>query len=180
MLHELPKKALRSLFGGNISTTQVLQTIASGMADCGVDVVIDPRINVPMADPKMKKIYLPSQVRSERALLVVSWYLDHESAHIIYTPDLRPTIDRWQKEGPVYDVCVAEGYDGVPMPLLKAVKGVLNISEDSRIEHLLSERLPVNGTSSTGQWLRVSKTLLRTCMKRPRRSKRIRGRTILP
>jgi hypothetical protein len=142
MLHELPKKALRSLFGGNISTTQVLQTIASGMADCGVDVVIDPRITVPMADPLMQKIYLPSQVRSERALLVVSWYLDHEAAHIMYTPDLRPTIERWEKEGPVYDVCVAEGYKGVPMPLLKAVKGVLNISEDSRIEHLLSERLP--------------------------------------
>lgn len=156
MLKELPKKALRNLFGGNISTTQVLQTVASGMADCGVDVLIDPRIKIPMADPLNKRIYLPSQVRTERALLVVSWYLDHESAHIIYTPDLRSVIELWQKEGPVYDVCVAAGYDGIPETLLKTVKGLLNITEDSRIEHLLSQRLPgckrhfLNGPTAAG------------------------------
>ena len=142
MLNEIPAKALRNLFGSKISITQVLQAIASGMADCGVDVLIDPRIKVPCADPKEKKIWLPASVKSERALLVVSWFLDHEASHIIYTPDLRPVLDRWQKEGPVFDVCKAEGFEGVPDALLGATKGLLNMVEDSRIEHLMSKRLP--------------------------------------
>ena len=66
----LSVKHLRDLFGGKIPTAQVLQGVATGMADCGVTVVIDPNTSFPYAVMDEKKIVLPSSVKSARALLI--------------------------------------------------------------------------------------------------------------
>ena len=142
MIGELGTKTLRDLFGGHISTTQVLQSIASGMADCGVDVVIDPKTDYPYAVVDKRCIYLPPTVKSEKALLVVNWFVDHEASHIIFTPSLKPTIARWQKYGPMLDVIKKHGYEKFPEPLLLAAKSLLNFVEDARIEHCMINKLP--------------------------------------
>lgn len=152
---DLSVKHLRDLFGGNIPVAQVLQSVASGMADCGVNVVIDPNTPMPYAIPEEKKIVLPAHVRSERALLVVSWHVDHEAGHIIYSPSYRPTIMSWLDDSKMLDVCKDRGYpaklidiDGtivksaLPDSILHAAKFFHNMCEDARIEQLMVSRWP--------------------------------------
>jgi len=152
---DLSVKHLRNLFGGNIPVAQVLQSVASGMADCGVEVVIDPNTQAPYAIPEQKKIVLPAHVRSEKALLIVSWHVDHEAGHIIYSPPYAPTLDKWLTKSKMLDVCIKQGYKKAPikfdrrtvhseMPesILNAAKFFHNLCEDSRIEHLMISRWP--------------------------------------
>lgn len=138
----LSVKHLRNLFGDKIPTAQVLQGVASGMADCGVKVLIDPSIKVPMADSANKRIMLPSSVKSARALLIVSWYVDHESGHIIYTPPLKIYFKKWLRDSKMKDICVKRGYGGLPDKILEAAKFFHNFCEDARIERLMIGRFP--------------------------------------
>lgn len=154
MLNEIPKKALRNLYGGHINVQQVLQAIASGMAECGVDVLIHPSITCPMADPDESRIFLPATVRTERALTVVSWYLDHEAGHIMFTPSYKPIVGwfddhgnlttpgKWAVNSKIRDVCLKHGYKEVPFSLIVAAKNLMNACEDTRMEKLVIKRLP--------------------------------------
>ena len=142
MISELGTKTLRDLFGGKISTTQVLQGVASGMSDCGVEVVVDPKCTYPYAVIEEKMIVLPPSVKSEKALLVVNWFIDHESGHLIYTPSIKPTLDAWTRHSEMSVVLKKLGYNGFPDSLLMAAKNLLNLVEDSRIEHLMVNRIP--------------------------------------
>jgi hypothetical protein len=138
----LSVKHLRNLFGGNIPTAQVLQSVASGMADCGVKVVIDPSTNFPYAVPAERRIVLPSRVKSSRALLIVSWYVDHEAGHIIHTPSLEPMLKKWINDSSMKELCVARGYKGVPDKLIDTAKFFHNCVEDVRIEKLMLRQFP--------------------------------------
>lgn len=152
---DLSVKHLRDLFGGNIPVAQVLQSVASGMADCGVNVVIDPNTQSPYAIPEEKKIVLPAHVRSEQALLIVSWHVDHEAGHIIHSPPYKPLCMGWMRKSKMLDVCVKQGYEAytidfdgtkvktaLPESILHAAKFFHNVCEDARIEHLMISRWP--------------------------------------
>jgi len=139
---ELSKRHLDGLFGGNIPTAQVLQGVAAGLADCGVTVIIDPRITVPKADTFNKRIMLPAHVIGEKALLIVSWHVDHESGHIIYTPPLEPMLRKWDTNSKMLTVCKKKGYNGLPSMFLEAAKLFWNFCEDPRVEHLMLQRFP--------------------------------------
>lgn len=139
---ELSKRHLDGLFGGNIPTAQVLQGVAAGLADCGVTVVIDPNTTVPKADTFNKRIILPAHVIGEKALLIVSWHVDHESGHIIYTPPLDSMLRKWETNSKILDVCKAKGYKTVPEMFIRAAKLFWNYCEDPRIEHLMLRRFP--------------------------------------
>lgn len=143
MTVELSKKHLRDLFGGNIPTAQVLQGIAAGLADCGVKVIIDPRIKCPQASPDEKKIYLPAHVKSEKALLIVSWHLDHETGHLIYSPNIKPLLEQWQKGCRTLEVIKDKGYPPeLPTEIVNAMTLFWNFIEDPRIEKLMLRRFP--------------------------------------
>jgi hypothetical protein len=152
---DLSVKHLRDLFGGNIPVAQVLQSVASGMADCGVNVVIDPNTQTPYAIPEEKKIVLPAHVRSEQALLIVSWHVDHEAGHIIHSAPYKPLCVAWMRKSKMLDVCIKQGYEAytinfdgtkvkteLPESILHAAKFFHNVCEDARIEHLMISRWP--------------------------------------
>jgi hypothetical protein len=141
-MDSLSTKQLRDLFGGKIPTSQVLRGVASGMAACGVDVIIDPRCTVPHADPVNKTIVLPAMVKSEKALLIVRWHVDHEAGHIIFSPDMRPILDKWKRKSKMKEVCVKHDFKGIPKQLLTSAQFFLNYCEDSRVEHLMIKRFP--------------------------------------
>jgi len=138
----LSVKHLRDLFGGKIPTAQVLQGVATGMADCGVTVVIDPNTAHPYAVMEEKKIVLPSSVKSARALLIVSWHIDHEAGHLIYTPSLIPMVTGWRNDSKMKDICDPRGYGGLPDKILETAKFFHNLLEDARVEQLMVGRFP--------------------------------------
>jgi hypothetical protein len=138
----LSVKHLRDLFGDKIPTAQVLQGVATGMADCGVTVVIDPNTPYPYAVMEEKKIVLPSSVKSARALLIVSWHVDHEAGHLIYTPSLQPMIRDFVNNSKMKELCEERGYGGLPDKILEAAKFFHNLLEDARIEQLMVRKFP--------------------------------------
>jgi len=155
---QLSPVQVRNLFGGNIPTAQVLQGVASGLAGVGIRVEISPAIKVPCADTKNKIIYLPSMIKSKKALLVVKMLTDHEGGHIIYTPeDMVEMIDSVVNHGDIHKYCTEKLEMGkVPVPLWNYAKSFWNCVEDPRIEKLMIRAFPgckhhfIAGTIASG------------------------------
>lgn len=106
-------------------------------------VYISSSCKVPYANPTDRTVTLPTTIRSEKALLVVRWWLDHEVAHIIWTPE----VDRLLNRGLVKcrQLVQDRGYTDMPQVVFSTIQMFWNVVEDARIENLMKTRFPGSG-----------------------------------
>ena len=92
--------------------------LAKLLAQEGVEVVHDPKMDTAAFDPKKRILYLP--VLKEMSGDVYDLFVLHEVGHALYTPE--------------------DGFHSTPEDKGQRYKGFLNVVEDARIEKKIKRK----------------------------------------